>query len=345
MNKAKQKAQELRVSMEIGIEERQIVVHCPDEDSEMSIIINEPEGYRAVYTLDLDEAEEIGYFLIEHVKNARESYTKSSSPPKVSAIPSEKEIEKFYEDEIQFYIGYFDDRDAHKEVKEILAKWLLSKIESNVTPPTEKQRACPCLYGNPCDKMCTCVAPFSSRGCKNCCTYGSIEQRTAHANRLLSPPPEGVDVEKLSFERYPKNLTGGIYMDRDWNLNHRNSFFNDVTWAFSQLPQSIESKPKEGWISVEDKMPTFHDGQIIVSNFLEKGNPQRLVTAAVCWDGKFYVLEHWGAEEDNRHEIKGVVYWQPLPEPPEEKKKEEKFPFTCIECGEGFNTSHICKPI
>lgn len=40
---------------------------------------------------------------------------------------------------------------------------------------------CPCLYTDPCHPMCTCRQGHSSRGCLRCCSYGSIEQRTARA--------------------------------------------------------------------------------------------------------------------------------------------------------------------
>lgn len=40
-----------------------------------------------------------------------------------------------------------------------------------------ENRTCPCNYGEPCDERCTCVNEFSSFGCKNCCTYGSLEQK------------------------------------------------------------------------------------------------------------------------------------------------------------------------
>lgn len=43
--------------------------------------------------------------------------------------------------------------------------------------------ACPCLFTTPCDG-CTCVQPFSSSGCRRCCSYGSLEQRQSMAEYL-----------------------------------------------------------------------------------------------------------------------------------------------------------------
>lgn len=44
--------------------------------------------------------------------------------------------------------------------------------------------ACPCVHTEPCSPRCTCVMPYSSRGCRRCCSYGSKEQRVAVAERL-----------------------------------------------------------------------------------------------------------------------------------------------------------------
>lgn len=50
---------------------------------------------------------------------------------------------------------------------------------------TRDGKGCPCLYlDEPCSDMCTCVNPFSSRGCDYCATYGSIEQRKAKSKWL-----------------------------------------------------------------------------------------------------------------------------------------------------------------
>lgn len=66
-----------------------------------------------------------------------------------------------------------------------------SKLEENIAECVETafkkhpdQRACPCLYGDPCNDACTCVNITSSRGCDYCCTYGSVMQRKNKAIRL-----------------------------------------------------------------------------------------------------------------------------------------------------------------
>lgn len=50
---------------------------------------------------------------------------------------------------------------------------------------TEEIQACPCLYGDPCSDVCTCVNPVMSGGCERCCSYGSLEQRQEKAKRLI----------------------------------------------------------------------------------------------------------------------------------------------------------------
>ena len=49
----------------------------------------------------------------------------------------------------------------------------------------KEDRSCPCLYlKQPCHDRCACVNEFSSSGCRNCCRYGSLEQRTKMAEVL-----------------------------------------------------------------------------------------------------------------------------------------------------------------
>ena len=52
-----------------------------------------------------------------------------------------------------------------------------------MTAPTG---GCPCLYVEPCSPLCSCANPGQSGGCERCCRYGSLEQRTAHAESLAA---------------------------------------------------------------------------------------------------------------------------------------------------------------
>ncbi len=47
-----------------------------------------------------------------------------------------------------------------------------------------KDGGCPCQHTTPCHPRCTCVMPYSSRGCERCCSYGSLTQRKENAERI-----------------------------------------------------------------------------------------------------------------------------------------------------------------
>ena len=48
----------------------------------------------------------------------------------------------------------------------------------------QADRGCPCLYVKPCSDGCTCRYPHMSYGCRRCCRYGNLEQRTRMARYL-----------------------------------------------------------------------------------------------------------------------------------------------------------------
>jgi hypothetical protein len=54
----------------------------------------------------------------------------------------------------------------------------------NIGKDKDGDKACPCLHTTPCSPDCTCVKPFSFRGCSRCCSYGSKEQRRLTAEHL-----------------------------------------------------------------------------------------------------------------------------------------------------------------
>lgn len=59
----------------------------------------------------------------------------------------------------------------------------LPLVEKAFNEPTG---GCPCLYTTPCHPRCTCRYTGSSNGCLYCCTYGSLEQRTQHAEWIVN---------------------------------------------------------------------------------------------------------------------------------------------------------------
>lgn len=62
-------ATELHTDIEFENNGYRLIARGPDEDYEISITIEDVN--ETTHTLTLDEAEELGEFLIEHVKNAR----------------------------------------------------------------------------------------------------------------------------------------------------------------------------------------------------------------------------------------------------------------------------------
>ena len=63
-------ATELHTGIEFENHGNRLIANCPDGDDEMSITIRNRLHTRTLYTMTLDEAQELGEFLIEHVKNA-----------------------------------------------------------------------------------------------------------------------------------------------------------------------------------------------------------------------------------------------------------------------------------
>ena len=66
-----------------------------------------------------------------------------------------------------------------------------------MTAPTG---GCPCLYVEPCSSACSCASPGMSGGCERCCRYGSLEQRTAHAESLAALHAEKAEGWRLAAE-------------------------------------------------------------------------------------------------------------------------------------------------
>jgi hypothetical protein len=89
-------------------------------------------------------------------------------------------------------------------------------------------RACPCHYlKEPCHPTCTCVNKYSSYGCKNCCTYGSLEQRQKMA-------------EDLNFKVYPKPQPSDdevkrILQNHSWKGNVNEKDYQNVIDRIQKL--------------------------------------------------------------------------------------------------------------
>lgn len=65
------------------------------------------------------------------------------------------------------------------------------------TPERQERKACPCHHVTPCSQECTCVKPWSSRGCERCCSYGNPEQQKVRAVHLTQQPAQWRDAALL----------------------------------------------------------------------------------------------------------------------------------------------------
>lgn len=84
--------------------------------------------------------------------------------------------------------------------------------------------------------------------------------------------------------------------------------------AADVVEQEQESKPLNGWISVEDRLP--EKNQAVLGWY--KDNPFAGYTyGVVSWNGKGWVFVY------AQRYVTNVTHWQPMPKPPEMEKTEK----------------------
>ena len=84
--------------------------------------------------------------------------------------------------------------------------------------------------------------------------------------------------------------------------------------AADVVEQEQESKPTNGWISVEDRLP--EKNQAVLGWY--KDNPFAGYTyGVVSWNGKGWVFVY------AQRYVTNVTHWMPMPEPPKTEKMEE----------------------
>ena len=136
-----------------------------------------------------------------------------------------------------YWIAFLEGMKHSKESDEKIAEEIISRIESlsqtiHAKRVSDEKRACPCLYGEPCNPRCTCIDGFSSRGCNNCCTYGSVEQREGRAKTLKcrtnSLHAKSVSEEEIESEAKRRNTV--------------NAFITGAKWMQNRLSQTIEGE-------------------------------------------------------------------------------------------------------
>lgn len=68
---------------------------------------------------------------------------------------------------------------------------------------------CPCQWGNPCSRNCTCGNGNLSGGCRRCCTYGSMEQRAAAAAVIAARDKYVCDVAWDVWNKAVRRMAAG----------------------------------------------------------------------------------------------------------------------------------------
>lgn len=73
----------------------------------------------------------------------------------------------------------------------------LTEANSRLEADGIEFRGCPCRHVTPCRDTCSCACMFQSGGCLRCCSFGSLAQRQAKAERMVA---EAVDHVRLRAE-------------------------------------------------------------------------------------------------------------------------------------------------
>lgn len=91
----------------------------------------------------------------------------------------------------------------------VIAVYCGPKKKLKEKSPMSEWTGCPCCYTTPCHPRCTCVHGASSTGCYRCCSYGSVEQRTAKAKFLAPIIDAGLGQKRLDkwLETHPTDRT------------------------------------------------------------------------------------------------------------------------------------------
>ena len=99
-----------------------------------------------------------------------------------------------------------------------------------------------------------------------------------------------------------------------------------IGWCFDKCTDIIRKHLNDGWIPVDERLPTMEeyqkdDGRAI----LDDGN-RRYAGYFDVYTGKFYRYRHVTAYRAELYEDNGVIAWRPLPEPyrPERSENDSK---------------------
>lgn len=139
-------------------------------------------------------------------------------------------------------------------------------------------RGCPCLYTTPCHDRCTCVNSFSSSGCSRCCTYGSLEQRKAHAERLAALGTPDMQDLSIRLNDLVKGLAEQQAMPDDWWKQALDDLLRDLNAQYNPtaavvVPEFLIRKLEEIGTGKEARIAHIYKTCWEVAEILKKGLP------------------------------------------------------------------------
>lgn len=102
---------------------------------------------------------------------------------------------------------------------------------------------------------------------------------------------------------------------KHWDSSERLETDKLIGWCFDKCTDIIRKHLNDGWILVDERLPTMEeyqkdDGRAI----LDDGN-RRYAGYFDVYTGKFYRYRHITAYRAELYEDNGVIAWRPLPEP------------------------------
>ncbi len=117
------------------------------------------------------------------------------------------------------------------------------------------------------------------------------------------------------------------YNNEDWAVcfaQNGGRTFNDIEETLLQaLQEKLEREQNNGWISVEDRLPDVA-GQMVIAFAKSPNNDKSIFTAFIGYgNNQWYTLDTTKTRDKINNilnPIWEIIYWQPLPKPPQERE-------------------------
>ena len=89
------------------------------------------------------------------------------------------------------------------------------------------------------------------------------------------------------------------------------------TWYRSQIEQDTEA---DRWVSVEERLPEKIQF-VLLCEYTDNGFAGKIQTFHLGW---YDNINKWFSESCGWMDNKNITHWQPLPQPPKERRSHEK---------------------